>query len=74
MCCGADMLPGTQGSFRMLTTLSQRPFEFSLKQTPGTHTTPPLFFEEEEAVNMPYSADTMDGGVPGYGCVDGGQY
>ena len=42
--------------------------------TVGTYTTPSSFFEEEEAANMPYSADTMAGGVPGYGCVDGGQY
>ena len=43
--------------------------------TPGTHTTPSWFFEEEEEpATMPYSADAMDGGNPGYGCVDGGRY
>ena len=40
--------------------------------TLGAHATPSLFFKEEEAANMPYCADTTDGGVPGYGCVDGG--
>ena len=43
-----------------------------LFETPGTLATPPLFFEEEEAADMRYSVDTVDGGVRGYGCVDGG--
>ncbi|KIJ92219.1 hypothetical protein K443DRAFT_13765 [Laccaria amethystina LaAM-08-1] len=42
--------------------------------TSGTHTPLFWFFEEEEAANMPYSADTMDGRVSGYGCVDGGRF
>jgi len=43
--------------------------------TPGTHTTPCRFFEEEEAADIPYSAYNVDGRVRGYGCVgdvDGG--
>ena len=42
--------------------------------TLGAHTTPSSFFKEEEAANMPFSADTTDRAVPGYGCVDGGRY
>ena len=34
--------------------------------TLGTHTTPSSFFEEDEAANVPYSADTIDGGAPRY--------
>ncbi|KIJ97751.1 hypothetical protein K443DRAFT_237381 [Laccaria amethystina LaAM-08-1] len=42
-------------------------FEFSFPtdapfMTTGTHTTPSWFFEEEEAADMPSSADTVDGG------------
>jgi hypothetical protein len=32
---------------------------------------PPWFFEEEEAVDMPYSTDTV-GRVRGYGCAEEG--
>ncbi|KIJ90377.1 hypothetical protein K443DRAFT_15286 [Laccaria amethystina LaAM-08-1] len=42
-------------------------------KTPGTHTTPSWFFEEE-AAGMLYSADTVDSGFRGYGCVDGGDF
>jgi len=35
------------------------------------HTTPSWFFEEE-AADMPSSADTVNSGFRGYGCVDEG--
>ena len=33
--------------------------------TPGTYITPSWFFEEEEAADVPYSANTVDGGGEG---------
>ena len=75
----AGVLSGTQSSFRTLTSVSHRPLRSPFEtdapfMTPGTHTTPSSFFEEEEAANMPFSADTTDGAVSGYACVHGGRY
>ena len=75
----AGVLLGTQKFVPSVNKRLSSPPSNSLRKdapfmTPGTHTTPSSFFEEEEAANMPFSADTMDGGVPGYGCVDGGRY
>ncbi|EDR06917.1 uncharacterized protein LACBIDRAFT_328283 [Laccaria bicolor S238N-H82] len=50
--------------------IGERHFKLSSKQAPlhepGTYTTPSWFFEEEEAADMPYGANTVDGGGEGY--------